>query len=184
MFMALTVALMWALEVADTVTGNALDRWGVEPRDVEELPQIYTAPLLHFGFGHLLANSVPFFLLGFLVLLGGVRPWLVTTFAAVTASGLLAWLLSAPGSITAGASGVVFGWLTYVLLRAWFTRDGRHVLIAVVVLVVYGGMLWGVLPAQAGVSWQGHLGGAIGGGLAAWWLHRVSPGRRAGRPRR
>ncbi len=138
---------------------------------LSELPQIYTAPWLHFGWGHLAGNTVPFFVLGILVLREGVRRLLATAFAAVTSSGLVAWLVSAPGTVTAGASGLVFGWLTYLLARGVWSRDTRQIVVAVLVFLLYGGILWGVLPLQAGVSWQGHLGGAVGGILAAWWLH-------------
>lgn len=169
--MGVLVALLWVLELVDTVTLGALDTFGVSPRQVDELPQIYAAPLLHFGWEHLASNTVPLFVLGFLILLDGLRRWLVSAFAAVTTSGLAAWLLSAPGTVTAGASGLVFGWLTYLLASGLFGRSLRQVVVAVVVFALYGGVLWGVLPQQPGVSWQAHLGGAVGGVLAAWWLH-------------
>lgn len=185
LLMGALLALLWVLELADTVTGNALDAYGIGPRDVAELPQIYTAPLLHAGWEHLASNSVPFFLLGLVVLLGGLRQWLVSTFSSVTASGLGAWLLSPPNTVTLGASGLVFGWLTYLLVRGAFSRDVRQIALAVVLFFVYGGLLWGVLPSHPGISWQGHLFGALGGLLAAWWLHSSSERRaRLGRPRR
>ena len=94
------------------------------------------------------------------------------------ASGLAIWLFSPPGSITLGASGIVFGWLTYLLVRGFYSGSFAQIGIGVVVFLVYGGILWGVLPSDAGVSWQGHLGGAVGGVLAARWLH----GRRGSTP--
>ena len=90
----------------------------------------------------------------------------------MVASGAFVWVLSPPGSLTLGASGVVFGWLTYLLVRGFFSRSAGQIALAVLVFVLYGGILWGVLPGTVGVSWQGHLGGAVGGALAAWWLHR------------
>lgn len=172
--MGALVVLLWVLELVDTLTAGALDPFGVSPRQVDELPQIYSAPLLHFGWEHLASNTVPLFVLGFLILLEGVRRWWVSTLTAVTVSGFAAWLLSAPGTVTAGASGLVFGWLTYLLASGLFGRSLRQVLIAVVVFLLYGGVLWGVLPQQPGVSWQAHFGGAVGGVLAAWWLHARS----------
>lgn len=176
--MGVFVAALWVLEAVDTVTRGALDTFGISPRQLDELPQIYTAPLLHFGWEHLAGNTVPLFVLGLVILLDGVRRWLVSAFSAITASGAFAWLLSAPGTVTAGASGLVFGWLTYLLARGVFGRNLGQVAIAVVVFAIYGGVLWGVLPSQPGVSWQGHLGGAIGGVLAAWWLHSRGERRR------
>ena len=184
-FMACWLALLWAVEILDTVSGGALDSFGVEPRDVGELPQILTAPLLHFGWGHLIGNSLPFFALGVLVLLSGLRRWLVATGASVASSGLLAWLLSPPASVTAGASGLIFGWLTYLLVRGIFSKDARQILLALVVFAVWGSVLWGVFPGAPGISWQAHLGGALGGLLAAWLLHSTSERRaRVALPRR
>lgn len=176
--MGVVVALLWLLELVDTLTLGALDTFGVSPRQLDELPQVFTAPFLHFGWQHLASNTIPLFVLGFVILLDGVRRWLASAFAAITASGLVAWLVSAPNTVTAGASGLVFGWLTYLLVRGLFSRRVGQILTAVVVFVVYGGVLWGVLPTQPGVSWQAHLGGALGGVLAAWWLHSAS-GRRS-----
>lgn len=173
------LALLWVLELIDQLTAHALDRYGIVPREVDSLPSVYAAPFLHAGWNHLIANSVPFVVLGFLVLLGGLARWLWSTLTSVTASGLFAWLLSPPNTVTIGASGLIFGWLTYLLARGWLTRDTRQMLIAAAVLVVYGGVLWGVLPGAAGVSWQGHLGGAFGGILAAYLLHRRSRPRPA-----
>jgi membrane associated rhomboid family serine protease len=171
--MGALLVLLWVLEGVDQLTLNALDGLGVSPREVDELPQVFTAPFLHFGFEHLASNSLPFLVLGLLVLLSGLRNFVVATLASIVVSGLVVWLVSAPGTVTAGASGLVFGWLAYLLVRGFFTRDWKQILIAVVVFVVYGGILWGVLPGQPGVSWEGHLGGAAGGVLAAWWLHRT-----------
>ncbi len=172
-FMAGWVALLWVLEVVDaTMPALGLDHWGITPRQLGELPQIFTAPFLHFGWQHLLANSVPLFVLGVIILLSGIRAFVVATLTSIVVSGLTVWLIAPPSSVTAGASGLVFGWLTFVLARGLFTKNWKHLLIGVAVFIVYGGVLWGVLPSAAGVSWQGHLGGAIGGVLAAWWFSR------------
>lgn len=163
--------VMWILEGIDHIALNSLDAFGIEPRDVSSLPNILWAPFLHFGWAHLISNSVAFLVLGVLTYLSGVRQFVVTSLLSVIVSGLTAWLLSPPGSITAGASGVVFGYLTYLLVRGVFTRSIWQILIAVVVFFAYGGVLLGVIPQAEGVSWQAHLGGAAGGVLAAWYLH-------------
>ena len=176
--MSCWLAILWVLELVDTVTGSALETLGVTPRELTELPQIYTAPLLHHDWGHLIGNSVPFFVLGVVILLSSLQRLVVSTLASVTASGLLVWLASPPHSVTVGISGLVFGWLGYLLTRGFFSCDVRQVVLAVVVFVVYGGILWGLLPGSPAVSWQAHLGGAIGGVLAAWFLHSTSERRR------
>ena len=165
------LAVMWALELLDAVTLNALDSFGIQPRRLSELPNILWAPLLHFGWPHLISNSVPFLVLGVLVYLSGTGRFVWTTLISAIVSGLTAWLLAPPGSITAGASGVIFGYLTYLLVRGFYSRKIGQILLAVVVFAIYGTVLLGVLPGTPGVSWQGHLGGAVGGVLSAWWLH-------------
>jgi membrane associated rhomboid family serine protease len=176
--MAVLLAGLWVVEGLDQLSGNALDTYGIHAREVDGLPEIFTAPLLHAGWEHLASNSVPFFAFGVLILLGGVARWVVSSLVSVVTSGLTAWLLTPAGTIVLGASGLIFGWLTYLLVRGLWTRRPGQVALAVVILIVYGGLLWGVLPGNAGISWQAHLGGAVGGVLAAWLLHRRDAGRR------
>lgn len=171
-FIGSWLALMWVLEGVDQITGGALDTFGVSPRDVTELPQILSAPFLHFGFGHLIANSVPFLVLGIMTRMTGRKNFWVATACAIVLSGLVAWLVSAPHTVTAGASGLVFGWLGYLLVRGLFARNWVQILVSAAVFGLFGGMLWGVFPTMPGVSWQAHLGGVLGGVLAAWWLNR------------
>lgn len=167
----LLLALMWVLEAFDQATGNSLDPLGIQPRELASLDNILLAPWLHFGWLHLIGNSGPFLVLGVLTLLAGVARWLVTTISSILGSGLLVWLIAPANSVTAGASGLVFGWLAYLLVRGLFTKRPGQIALAVVLLLVYGGILVGLLPTAAGVSWQAHLGGALGGALAAWWQH-------------
>ena len=163
--------LLWLIELVDQVTRGALEMLGIQSWNVASLPSVFVAPLIHDDWAHLAANTLPFAALGFLVLLGGWGRALWATVVIVVVSGLFAWLLSPPHTVTIGASGLVFGWLAYLLVRAVFTRNTAQIVIAVAVLVVYGSLLWGVLPTQPGVSWQAHLGGALGGALAARLLH-------------
>lgn len=178
LMMALALAGLWGLELLDQLSGNALDTYGIHARELDGLPEIFTAPFLHAGWQHLISNSVPFFVLGFLVLLGGLARWLISSLISVVSSGLAAWLLTPADTIILGASGLVFGWLTYLLARGVYSRLSGQIVVSLVVLVVYGGLIWGVLPGSTGVSWQAHLGGAIGGLVAARALHRR--GRQAG----
>lgn len=163
------VALLYAIEVLDTLTGHRLDGFGVRPRLEDGLDGIAFAPLLHLGWPHLLANTLPLLLFGFLILLAGVTRWLAVTAVVWVVGGAGTWLVGQPGSVHIGASVLAFGWLVYLLLRGVFSRRVGQVLLGLVLLLAYGGVLFGVLPGQPGVSWQGHLFGAVGGGLAAWW---------------
>jgi membrane associated rhomboid family serine protease len=164
------VTLLWLVEIVDAVTAGSLDRYGIEPRSQEGLVGILAAPLLHSGWTHLEANSVPLLILAFLVAaastarLFGVLAW------AWIVSGIGVWLVGPPNSVTVGASGLVFGLLTYTMVVGFLERRAIGILIGVGVFLVYGGVLLGALPGQPGVSWQGHLFGAVGGVLAAYHL--------------
>ena len=169
---AVFVGLLYAVEVVDTLLGNRLDRAGIEPRDIDGLDGIVFAPLLHAGWGHLLANTLPLLVLGFLILLAGVARWLAVTAVVWVVGGAGVWLTGGENTLHLGASVLVFGWLVYLLLRGFFSRSAAHVAMGVLLLFLYGGALWGVLPGQPGISWQGHLFGAVGGAWAASLLGR------------
>jgi membrane associated rhomboid family serine protease len=171
------LTLMWLQEVADATLGLRLDRLGVEPREADGLVGVALAPFLHVGFAHLAANTVPFLVLGALVALSGLARLLTVTAVVTLVSGLGVWLLAPSGSLHLGASGVVFGYATYLISRGVFERRLRYLAVGAVVALLYGGMLLGGLLPRAGVSWQGHLFGAVAGVLAAWLLARPHPGR-------
>lgn len=175
---ALRVILLFVLglylvELADQLSGSRLQgSGGIEPRRTEGLDGVLFAPVLHGPWEHLMANTVPLLVFGFLLLLAGVRRWLVVTAAVWLVGGVGVWLTGGAGTVHVGASVLVFGWLSYLLLRGVFSRQAGQIGLGVLLLVLYGGVLWGVLPGQPGISWQGHLFGAVGGGVAAWWLGR------------
>lgn len=170
-------AVMWAAEVVDTVTGHRLDAYGIEARDVDGLVGILLAPFLHFGFAHLVANTVPFVVMGLVIALGGAARVLAVTAIAGLVSGAGVWLVGPGSGVTAGASGVVFGYAAYLVARGVVARSPLYLAVGAVVAAVWGaGLLAGLLP-QAGISWQGHLFGAVGGVLAARLLHRRRPTR-------
>ncbi|WP_107705243.1 rhomboid family intramembrane serine protease [Nocardioides allogilvus] len=164
------VAVLWLSEIIDTALGNRLDAEGIRPGSTDGLSGILFAPLLHGGFGHLIANTVPLLVLGFLVLLSGLRQWVAVTAGVWLIGGVGTWLFGGIGTVHIGASGVVFGWLAYLVVRGVFTRQPWQILLGIAVFLVYGGALWGVFPGQPGISWQGHLFGAVGGIVVAWML--------------
>jgi membrane associated rhomboid family serine protease len=164
------VGIMWASELVDTIMNNRLDKFGVRPHRLSGLRGIPFAPFLHSGWGHLIGNTVPFAVMGFLVVLGGVSRFIKTFLIIMVASGLGMWALGSSNEVHIGASGIVFGFLGYLVSRGLFEKNIKHILLGVVVAVVYGSLIWGVLPNQRGVSWQGHLFGVIGGIAAAWLL--------------
>lgn len=179
--MLLALAVLYGIEFFDvTNPQDHLDTNGIEPRTIHGLEGILWAPLLHFGWAHLMSNSLPFLVLGWLVLAGGVGQFIGVTAVVWLVAGFGTWLIGAPG-IHGGASGVIFGWMVFLLLRGFAQRSMAQIIVAVVLFLYWGGMLWGVLPGQPGISWEGHLSGALGGLLATWLVAR-STRRHESRP--
>jgi membrane associated rhomboid family serine protease len=168
------LAVMWVVEGADFFLGGALDGFGIVGWNPDGLIGILFAPFLHGGFGHLMANSVPLLVLGFLAGLRDVRKFLWASVIIILIGGIGTWATS-PMVLTVGASGLVFGYFGYILARGVFDRLLLDIVIAVGVGIAYYGILAGLLPNQPGISWQGHLFGLIGGVLAGWVLRRKKP---------
>jgi membrane associated rhomboid family serine protease len=178
------VPVLFLIELVDMQLDNRLDHaGGIRSWYVTGLDGIVFAPLLHGGFTHLVHNSVPLILMGTFVLAAGGRRFLWSTALIAVVSGLGVWFLSAPGTVTIGASGVVFGYLGVLLMRGLVERSWWNIAVGLLIGLVYGWMLIGVLPMDERISWQGHLFGFIGGLIAAVLFRRRSP-RRPRRDRR
>jgi membrane associated rhomboid family serine protease len=162
------IALIWGLEIVDSLfLGGALNIYGIRPRSLTGLFGILFAPFLHGSLGHVAANTIPFLTLGWLIMLRETSDFFVVTIITMLVSGLGVWLTAPAYSIHIGASGVIFGYFGFLLLRGYFERSFAAILFSLIVGLLYGGLIWGVLPLQYGISWQGHLFGFIGGALAA-----------------
>ena len=178
MIIAAFTGVLYLTEAVDTLLGGALDEDGIRPRQLDGLDGVLWAPLLHHGWQHLVANTVPVLAFGFLALAGGVGQFIAVTATIWLVGGLGTWLTGSPG-VHLGASILIFGWLVFLLARGFFARSPGQIVLAVVLFAVWGGVLWGVLPGTMGISWQGHLFGALGGLIAASMVVRAA---RAGRP--
>lgn len=167
------VLAFWLLEIIDAfIFRQALNGLGVRPRTVDGLWGILLAPLLHGNFAHLAANTFPFLVLGWFVMVQSMGRFWVVTAVTILVSGLGMWLFGETNSVHIGASGLIFGYFGYLLLRGYFERSASAIIWSVVVVLLYGGMIWGVLPGRIGISWQAHLFGFVGGGLSAYLLAR------------
>jgi membrane associated rhomboid family serine protease len=161
------IGIMWVLEIFDTYAfRHGLDTLGILPRNPIGLRGIIFAPFLHGNFPHLIANTAPFLVLGWLILSQGLGDFIAVSAICAIVGGLGTWMFGANG-LHIGASGVIFGYLGFLLARYYFDRRLSSGLIALFVGASYGSVLWGIFPSLPGISWEGHLFGFLGGILAA-----------------
>lgn len=186
MVIAAFTGLLYLVEAADTVLRGfrdengltrTLDVEGIQPRSLDGLDGVLWAPVLHGGWQHLVGNTALVLVLGFLVLAGGVGQFVTVTATVWIVGGLGVWLIASGGTTHIGASILVFGWMVFLLARGFFARNAGQITLAAMLFLLWGGMLWGVLPSAAGISWEGHLFGALGGLLAARLVVRADRAR-------
>src|SRR6516162_6081647 len=179
------VALLYLVELIDQLMGGKLDANGIRPLEADGLWGIIFAPILHANWQHLMANTIPLLVLGFLMALAGISRFVWATAIIWILGGFGTWLIGNVGSSCGptdhiGASGLIFGWLAFLLVFGIFVRRFWDIIIGLVVLFAYGGVLLGAMPVLGvcgGVSWQGHLCGAVAGVVAAYILS--APERKA-----
>lgn len=161
------VALIWGVEAVNFFLGHRLASWGILPRSFGGLIGIPLAPMLHGGFWHTVANTVPLLFLGALTLAGGKRAFWETTVNVTLLSGALVWLF-ARESTHVGASGLVFGYFGAILARAAIERSLTSMAIGIITVMTYGALIWGILPLRSEVSFESHLFGLIAGIFLVW----------------
>ena len=167
------LAIMWGVEIIEwTNIANFNNDFGIKPRNADGLWGLLFAPLLHGGFGHLIANTIPFAVLGGLVMLRGVNDFVKASLQISILGGLCVWLMGAAGTCHIGASGLIFGYLGFLLSIGVFERSLSGIAIALLAGFLYGGIIWGVLPSEPGISCEGHLFGFLAGITSAKLLSK------------
>lgn len=161
------IIIMWISKLLEIFGGMHFSNWGIWPRHMEGLWGIWAAPLIHGSMGHLINNSVPFFVTGLIIFYFYKRIALPTVAIIWTLTGLLVWIFGKP-AFHIGASGVVYGMVSFIFWTGIFNRDRKSIVLALIILFLYSGMFYGVLPNQPGVSWESHLLGGIVGILVAY----------------
>ncbi|NIH87036.1 rhomboid family intramembrane serine protease [Amycolatopsis granulosa] len=163
------LALIWIIQIGNWATGYQLTfDLGIKSRDVTSLPEVFTAPFLHGSWGHIESNSGPLFIFGFLAAYRGVRRFLAVTLLIVVGSGLGVWFVAGPNTVTVGASGVVLGYFGYLIVRGLFDRRPIDIVIGLVMALCFAYQFTALLPAEEGISWQGHLFGFAAGVVGGW----------------
>lgn len=172
-------AVLTIVQIVNSLMNYRLTEAGIKPRSLVGLWGVADAPLLHASWQHFSANIVPFLIFGFLILIAGIRQFIAVTVLVWIVSGLGVWLTAPSGSVTVGASTLIFGWLAFLVLRGVFSRRLSQIALGLVLLLLWGGIFWGLLPGRADISWQGHLFGAIAGALAAFLVSRADAPQRS-----
>jgi len=178
--MAAVLAVIWILQIANWADHYRLTlEYGIRPRDAGSLPYVFTAPFLHFSWAHIEGNSGPLFIFGFLAAYRGIKKFIGVTIIVVLTSGLTAWLAEPVNTVGAGASGVVFGYFGYIMVRGFFDRHVIDMVIGAIMALCFAYQFTVLLP-HAGIGWQAHVGGLAGGVLAGWLFrerHPKAPGK-------
>ena len=168
------VVIIWAIQILNFALGYRPNLWfGIEPRDFGGLLGVPLSPFLHAGFMHAAANTVPLLMLGGMAAMAAPNRFIEATLIIVILGGLLVWLMARGGNrVHVGASGVVFGYFGFIVALGIIERSFRAILWAAAAAMLYGGLIWGVLPNDPRVSWESHLFGALAGVAAAWMLRQ------------
>jgi membrane associated rhomboid family serine protease len=163
------LAVIWLVQVVNWAMSYELSLdFGIRPRELGSLPEIFSAPFLHFSWGHIEGNSGPLFVFGFLAAYRGVKKFLGVTALIVIGSGLGAWFTADAQTVGAGASGVVFGYFGYIIVRGLFDRRPIDIVIGLVMALCFAYQFSLLIPAGEGIGWQAHLFGFIAGVLGGW----------------
>jgi membrane associated rhomboid family serine protease len=171
-----TLTVLWIIQFVNVADGYRLtEYYGIRPHDVSDLPYLFTAPFLHASWGHIEGNSVPFAIFGFLAAYRSLKRFAVVTVVALLTSGLAAWLFAPITSDVIGASGVIFGWFGYVIVRGFFNHDKVDIIVGLIIVILYLPIFTLLLPAPH-LAYQGHIGGLLGGALCGW-IFRPPPTR-------
>ena len=163
-------AIMAGIYFIDSALGLNLNQYGVRPREVDSLWFVLTSPFLHGHLGHLLSNLIGLAIFTFILFQKGERYFFSSSLFIIIFSGLFVWAIARPG-IHIGASGLIFGMWSLIIFRAFFERKFIYIVIATLVVIFQGGMVWGLLPTSPWISFEAHIGGAIGGFLYAYLFH-------------
>jgi len=167
------VGIIWAVYLLDIIMPFDINAYGIHPREIGGLVGVFTSPFLHANLPHIISNSIPLFLLTAALAVFYKRIWLPVIILSALLGGISVWLIARGGTNHIGASGVIFSLMAFLILSGVFRRTFKALIVGVVVFFLYGGsMVFGVLPLTPGVSWEGHLFGAIAGGILAWIYRR------------
>jgi membrane associated rhomboid family serine protease len=166
--------IMWMVYLISLSLNLDLSRMGILPRDMIGILGIISGPVVHANFSHLLSNTMPLLILGWTIFFFYSKVSYKSFIVIYVLTGLFVWLF-AREVYHIGASGIVYGFVSFLFFSGIFRRDNKSIAIALIVTFLYGGIVWGVLPGQKGISWESHLFGGIAGIITAFIFRKIDP---------
>ncbi len=163
----LLLIIFWLIKIIEEITGNSFGNYGILPRTIEGLKGIIFSPFLHGNFLHLISNTFPFFILGTTLIFFYPNIYGRVLISIFLLTGFGVWLV-ARSAYHIGASGVIYGFAGFLIFSGLFRREFKSILISIIILIFYGGLVWGIFPGTLGVSWESHLVGSVVGLLCAY----------------
>ena len=170
-FILIVVGLLWAIWLIDLILPFDLTRFGIHPRTLSGLVGIVLAPLIHANFLHLLSNTVPLIVLLLALFIYDDKNAGSIILLSVLLGGFLVWLFGR-SAYHVGASGLIYSLASYLIASAFFRFDFKSFILALIIFILYGGLIWGIFPTRPWVSFEGHLFGAIAGVFLAWLVNK------------
>lgn len=166
--------LLWIIHLVSLLLNQDLSRLGLLPRKPVGLLGIITSPLIHGDFSHLISNTIPLIILGWIIFNFYNKISYLLFFFIYLLTGILVWIF-ARQVYHIGASGIVYGFVSFLFFSGIFRRDNKSIALALVITFLYGGLVWGILPGLEGISWESHLFGGITGLIAAYLFRKIDP---------
>jgi membrane associated rhomboid family serine protease len=171
----LFVSLLWAIRIFESLTGIDLSHYGILPWTYKGLLGIFFSPLIHGNMEHLMANTLPLLILGIIIMYFYRRIAFEVFFWVYLMTGVWVWLSANTQGYHIGASGLVYGFLSFLFFSGVFRKDSRSIALAILVTSVYGGLIWGIFPSPSGISWESHFFGALSGAICAYHYRKSAP---------
>jgi membrane associated rhomboid family serine protease len=165
---------MWVVYLLSLILNEDFSRLGLLPRNLIGLMGIITSPLIHADFSHLISNTIPLVILGWILFSFYPKVAVVLFFFIYLITGLFVWIFARP-VYHIGASGLVYGFVSFLFFSGIFRRDNTSIALALVITFLYGGLVWGMIPGWKGISWESHLFGAVTGLIAAYLFRNIDP---------
>ena len=167
-------AILWGIHLLSLLFNENLSKLGLLPRNLPGLLGIFTSPLIHADFSHLISNTIPLIVLGWIIFNFYPKVSYILFIFIYLVTGILVWIF-ARQVYHIGASGVVYGFVSFLFFSGIFRRDNKSIALALVIVFLYGGLVWGMVPGWEGISWESHLFGAIAGLIAAYLFRKIDP---------